>query len=782
MLTLNDGRAELWQWDTGRTLAVDADCSQVHFSNKVFGRSIDVDVTDGAAIIPDILLQTDKDLNVWAFVGAAENGYTKISKTFKVNRRNKPADYVFTPVEQMTIAEIAAIAQSVRNDADAGLFDGAQGPAGPIGPVGPKGERGVQGEKGDPGEQGPQGERGPQGEKGDDAVVDATLTQSGQAADAQAVGDKFRELSEEKANQADVDELKGDLSQHDCEIYGIEAVNSIAWEQGSIQNYVDAGSSTRIRTPHLAYHTYGSVTIKPESGYKYYWYLYDKNDQTRAKSSFAWETDSVTIFLTENMTIRIVGAKSDDSTITPNDGTHIKISSDFSRSLNTNELKDLRKNCDEYSPTIGSLLLDGTPKTSTTRVVTDFFEVEPNTIIGVLNDINTVQFYVHLFDSEGTRIGGSTEWHTYKTFTVPTKCRVRIVMRYNNEPTITDTTLHTLAQSVYVRNDYDLYRIIALDKKISEMAHTPESYFTEEVSTTINSAMSAIDEKCLVFAVLTDSHADTDIRINRMKQTADNIRAVGKTVSFDGIIHMGDILTGTQEGMPKATAMQYLQQNIDILKEIGLPLYVVSGNHDDNSEGNSSNPNNLISDADRYAVFGRFCDKDVHRNGITGDFYKDFDSVEIRCIWLYGIINDYTWTGFNQSQIDWISSVMSDAPSSYKFVVFSHFPTRAENNNNGGTVVRGTALEEAIAPYADRMIAFIHGHTHGDKIATSLPYPEISICCNFAVQATQTLPEGAVAPERSRRTVTQDCWDVVIIKESGHINFVRFGAGSDRAV
>ena len=106
MLTLNDGRAELWQWDTGRTLSVDADCSQVHFSNKVFGRSIDVDVADGVAIIPDILLQTDKDLNVWAFVGTAENGYTKISKIFTVNRRNKPADYVFTPTEQITIQTI----------------------------------------------------------------------------------------------------------------------------------------------------------------------------------------------------------------------------------------------------------------------------------------------------------------------------------------------------------------------------------------------------------------------------------------------------------------------------------------------------------------------------------------------------------------------------------------------------------------------------------------------------------------------------------------------------
>lgn len=106
MLALNDGRNELWQWDTGRKLAVDADCSQVHFSNKVFGRSVDVDAVDGVAVIPDILLQTDKELTAWAFVGTPENGYTKISKVFKVNKRNKPSDYVFTPTDQTTLGEI----------------------------------------------------------------------------------------------------------------------------------------------------------------------------------------------------------------------------------------------------------------------------------------------------------------------------------------------------------------------------------------------------------------------------------------------------------------------------------------------------------------------------------------------------------------------------------------------------------------------------------------------------------------------------------------------------
>ena len=206
MLELNDGRSELWQWDTGRTLIVDADCSQVHFSNKVFGRSIDVNVADGVAIIPDVLLQTDKDLNVWAFSGTAENGYTKISKTFKVNRRNKPADYVFTPVEQTTIDEIAAIAQSVRDDADDGLFDGKPGRDGAPGADGGYYTPSVTQPDANtmrlsfiPSKDGMTAVSEtyitlPSGGSGS-VAIDSTLTVSGQAADAKAVGDAINRVN-----------------------------------------------------------------------------------------------------------------------------------------------------------------------------------------------------------------------------------------------------------------------------------------------------------------------------------------------------------------------------------------------------------------------------------------------------------------------------------------------------------------------------------------------------------------------------------------------------------
>ncbi len=103
-ITLTDGRGELYQWDTGRTLTVDdATVTQVHFQNRAYGRTIDVDVKDGTAIIPDELLQKAGELRVFAFVTSDDGNYTKVERRFDVTRRNKPNDYMYTPTEQKSL-------------------------------------------------------------------------------------------------------------------------------------------------------------------------------------------------------------------------------------------------------------------------------------------------------------------------------------------------------------------------------------------------------------------------------------------------------------------------------------------------------------------------------------------------------------------------------------------------------------------------------------------------------------------------------------------------------
>ena len=73
-------------------------------------------------------------------------------------------------------------------------FRGPKGDRGETGPIGPQGPKGEKGDKGD---------TGAKGEPGKDAVIDATLTQEGAAADAAATGKRLSEIEKAVAEKAD---------------------------------------------------------------------------------------------------------------------------------------------------------------------------------------------------------------------------------------------------------------------------------------------------------------------------------------------------------------------------------------------------------------------------------------------------------------------------------------------------------------------------------------------------------------------------------------------------
>lgn len=100
MIKLADGRGSLYQWDTGRQ--VECDAEQVHFSNHHYGTSIDVDVQNGKATIPNQLLTSATPIKAWAWAKDSNGEYTKEEQIFIVAKRNKPSDYVYTPTEIKT--------------------------------------------------------------------------------------------------------------------------------------------------------------------------------------------------------------------------------------------------------------------------------------------------------------------------------------------------------------------------------------------------------------------------------------------------------------------------------------------------------------------------------------------------------------------------------------------------------------------------------------------------------------------------------------------------------
>lgn len=171
-ITIADGRGALWQWDTGRRVKITdgVGVKQIHYQNRCFGCSVDVDVeNDGTAIIPDELLQDYHTLTAYAYVTDDAGGYTKVQQDFAVYKRPKPSDYVYTPTERAGFDklrdEIGDLADLTTDEKDT-LVEAINEAA-----------------------------RTGGGGGGSTVELDTTLTQSGKAADAKAVGDALANVA-----------------------------------------------------------------------------------------------------------------------------------------------------------------------------------------------------------------------------------------------------------------------------------------------------------------------------------------------------------------------------------------------------------------------------------------------------------------------------------------------------------------------------------------------------------------------------------------------------------
>lgn len=148
-------------------------------ADEVLQVGVYASLPDGTVVIP----------TVWATVSEVREGVepSEVDPTEPTPSWAAQVQLIAQNAED--VAENAeAIAQSVRDDADAGAFVGPQGPVGQqgpqgergekgdagatgatgaTGPQGPKGDKGDKGSKGDKGDTGPTGATGPQGPKGD---------------------------------------------------------------------------------------------------------------------------------------------------------------------------------------------------------------------------------------------------------------------------------------------------------------------------------------------------------------------------------------------------------------------------------------------------------------------------------------------------------------------------------------------------------------------------------------------------------------------------------------
>lgn len=99
MIKIYDGKTQFYQWDINQKLTVDnPDIKELHFTNAAIGKALVVEVINGTANVPNILLQYDFDIKAYGFCGEC----VRDSAVFNVIGRAKPEDYVYTETEIKT--------------------------------------------------------------------------------------------------------------------------------------------------------------------------------------------------------------------------------------------------------------------------------------------------------------------------------------------------------------------------------------------------------------------------------------------------------------------------------------------------------------------------------------------------------------------------------------------------------------------------------------------------------------------------------------------------------
>ena len=303
------------------------------------------------------------------------------------------------------------------------------------------------------------------------------------------------------------------------------------------------------------------------------------------------------------------------------------------------------------------------------------------------------------------------------------------------------------------------------------------SYYLDEIAKTKASVNELITEPCLVFPMITDIHYKSAKECpDLIDITMENMVALSKDIRFDFFACLGDITDGKKsqeetEQMVKHLYNQFLR--------VEAPFYPCIGNHDDNRYETAYSHSQLHRIYMRHTLDVMF-----DQTSMCGtNYYKDFYGLGVRCIFLNA--NDSGEYGFSDETCAWFEQAVQ---TDYDIYAFSHIsPVQAHQYNQ----VAHKNDERIVAALkgAPTFKMLFNGHSHFDCEFTAPfndttnPFLAYSLCCNKFQNGTpdDTWPSQAVRPERVLGTVTEDCFDIVVIRpKSGKVNMVRFGAGLDK--
>lgn len=121
-IVLSDGRRHLYQWDVDQYVRIAGapPGAQAHFALAGQDTAVCCNINDGLAAIPNVLLQSNKSIMCYVY----DENHTAYYTHIKVIARPRPCEYVYTPTEVRSWAQLDARIKSLENSSAGALAAG----------------------------------------------------------------------------------------------------------------------------------------------------------------------------------------------------------------------------------------------------------------------------------------------------------------------------------------------------------------------------------------------------------------------------------------------------------------------------------------------------------------------------------------------------------------------------------------------------------------------------------------------------------------------------------
>ena len=360
--------------------------------------------------------------------------------------------------------------------------------------------------------------------------------------------------------------------------------------------------------------------------------------------------------------------------------------------------------------------------------------------------------------------------------------------------------------------------------------------YNEEFEDTVKRAKPLMTDTSFCALLLSDAHIEytgglAPERPGILRQLSAS-KALAAELGADCIIFGGDILHGT---CSHESAIGYLKEYAELMKDSPVPVYAAHGNHDDNGYHNTNRPPEITHYDPHYCPIEYIVNQQmwtdtlldplsmgtiVHADGDPKStyYYVDFDDKKVRMIFLdaydypyvasNGIHIDTASEGFNHvpdHQIHWLCDVVLDlGKEGWNFIVCSHAPLKKFGTYKNSDEIMGifSAFNNRQI-YKNERLGIIKDWT---KATASAPlqlfgHTHLTVTKNCAPEKMQLIGVGSAKvsfyprpisdllahgdydftemPERVAGNYTEANIDVVIM-DKGKITKIRFGAGIDQ--